>query len=209
MKKIISLALAAIMLFALTGAFCVSGDDITPSEEEIAEAREIMLSFTGIIAGEIIVMFEEGLGNDEMAAVLTRAAEAIYPDSDPSKCFEIREYTRLQLFKVEEKDAPLAYATLKKCEHVLAVDFNFIAVLPEDPPVYILGDVNGDRKVSAIDYMIVKRAVIGTASLGDSLRKACADVDENGKVSAVDYAIIRRYVIGTYRGDAPIGKVIE
>lgn len=59
-----------------------------------------------------------------------------------------------------------------------------------------LGDANGDGRVNAVDYMLVKRAVLGTFSLGE--RTGYADVNRDGAVNAVDYMLVKRAVLGTY-----------
>ena len=59
-----------------------------------------------------------------------------------------------------------------------------------------LGDGNGDGRVNAVDYMLVKRDVLGTFSLGK--RVGYADVNRDGTVNAVDYMLVKRAVLGTY-----------
>ena len=44
--------------------------------------------------------------------------------------------------------------------------------------------------------MLVKRAVLGTFSLGE--RAAYADVNRDGAVDSVDYLFIKRAVLGTF-----------
>lgn len=61
----------------------------------------------------------------------------------------------------------------------------------------VLGDINGNGKVDANDYMLVKRHFLGTYEL-DDIALAAGDCNGDGKISANDYFIIRRHVIGTY-----------
>ena len=61
----------------------------------------------------------------------------------------------------------------------------------------VLGDINGNGKVDANDYMLVKRHFLGTYEL-DDIGIAAGDCNGDGKISANDYFIIRRHVIGTY-----------
>ncbi len=61
----------------------------------------------------------------------------------------------------------------------------------------VLGDVNGNGKVDANDYMLVKRHFLGTYELDDFGIEA-GDCNGDGKITANDYFIIRRHVIGTY-----------
>ena len=61
--------------------------------------------------------------------------------------------------------------------------------------VSIEGDVNNDGKVSALDYILVRKHILNTTLLsGDSLKKA--DVNNDGKVSALDYILIRKIILG-------------
>lgn len=64
--------------------------------------------------------------------------------------------------------------------------------VPTDP--IILGDVNGDGKISPVDYVKVKNHIIGKSVLtGDSLK--AADVNQDGKISPVDYVKIKNKII--------------
>ncbi|HBR30613.1 MAG TPA: hypothetical protein DD733_00870, partial [Clostridiales bacterium] len=59
------------------------------------------------------------------------------------------------------------------------------------------GDVNGDGKVSSIDYLLVKRAFLGTYKLG-AVNAEAADVNNNGLADSADYLRIKRHFYGTY-----------
>lgn len=61
-----------------------------------------------------------------------------------------------------------------------------------------LGDVTGDGKVNATDYMLVKRAVLQTYKLSDAV-KDYADVNGDKKVNSTDYMLIKRAVLQTYK----------
>ena len=65
------------------------------------------------------------------------------------------------------------------------------------PAAYISGDVDGDGKISAKDYAMVKRAVIGSFKLTPAQFER-ADVNGNGRTDAGDYAMVKRHVLGTY-----------
>lgn len=61
----------------------------------------------------------------------------------------------------------------------------------------VTGDLNGNGVVDAADYMLLKRAVLGTFTLTDE-QKAVADVNGDGNVNAMDYMLVKRAVLGTY-----------
>lgn len=71
---------------------------------------------------------------------------------------------------------------------------------PDDPepPAPILGDVDGDGKIDATDYMKLKRFCLGSFDLTDE-QKAVVDVNKDGKVNSLDYMMIKRHVLGTYK----------
>ena len=59
-----------------------------------------------------------------------------------------------------------------------------------------LGELNGDGKVAAADYMLIKRAITGTSIT--EAQKTAADVDKNGTVAAADYMRVKRHITGKY-----------
>ncbi len=59
-----------------------------------------------------------------------------------------------------------------------------------DYEVVIYGDVNGDGKISPLDYARVKNTFLGKSSLSGAYKEA-ADVNKNGSISAIDYARIK------------------
>ncbi len=61
----------------------------------------------------------------------------------------------------------------------------------------LLGDLDGNGKVEAKDYMMLKRHVLGTYQLTDT-QKVAADVNLDGKTDAKDYMMVKRHVLGTY-----------
>lgn len=63
--------------------------------------------------------------------------------------------------------------------------------------VCIKGDINGDGAVSAVDYLLVKRAFLGTYSLSNEKLKA-ADINEDSKVNSIDYLSVKRHFYGTF-----------
>ncbi|MBQ3003924.1 MAG: dockerin type I repeat-containing protein [Clostridia bacterium] len=70
------------------------------------------------------------------------------------------------------------------------------------------GDLNNDGETDSLDYMRLKRYVLGTNELSQKGWYR-ADVNYDGAVDATDYMILKREVMGTY--DRPIirGSVDE
>jgi len=62
--------------------------------------------------------------------------------------------------------------------------------------IVVKGDVSGDGTVDAKDYMMTKRAVLGTYTIEGAGHRAAA-VD-NDKIEVRDYMMIKRVALGTY-----------
>lgn len=61
---------------------------------------------------------------------------------------------------------------------------------------YLPGDVNGDGKVSSLDYIQIKNHIMQSKVLsGNSLVRA--DVNQDGKVTSLDYIKIKNHIMGT------------
>ena len=59
----------------------------------------------------------------------------------------------------------------------------------------ILGDLNEDGKITAIDIVKLQRIITGADKADDAL-KAVADVNKDGKISALDIVCIQRHIVG-------------
>lgn len=60
--------------------------------------------------------------------------------------------------------------------------------------VIIKGDVNGDARATAADYVLIKNHIMGSKSL-DSIQSLGADANGDGKVSAADYVLIKNHIM--------------
>ncbi len=61
----------------------------------------------------------------------------------------------------------------------------------------LTGDVNLNGEVDANDYLMVRRAVVGTLELTAD-QADIADINKNGKIDANDYLLLERIYLGTY-----------
>jgi len=61
--------------------------------------------------------------------------------------------------------------------------------------VVVKGDVNGDGKIYATDYVKVKNHIMGKSSLSGSYLLA-ADINNDGKIYATDYVLIKNHIMG-------------
>lgn len=60
---------------------------------------------------------------------------------------------------------------------------------------YLRGDVNGNGKIDAADYLMVMDTILGKYSM-NSTQKSIADVNNNGKIDAADYLMIMDCILG-------------
>lgn len=65
----------------------------------------------------------------------------------------------------------------------------------------VYGDVNGDGKIKATDYVLIKNKIMGTGILSGPYLEA-ADVNRDGNVKATDYVLIKNSIMG-------IGTIIQ
>lgn len=82
----------------------------------------------------------------------------------------------LYYLEIESYNDPLLYANL-----------HFYSLEPE----YLLGDVNGDGRISILDATTIQRHLAQIEFISVD-RIHCADVDENGQVSITDATMIQR-----------------
>ena len=59
----------------------------------------------------------------------------------------------------------------------------------------VRGDINGDGKMSSLDYVKVKNHIMGTNVLTDIIYKTAADANDDNKISALDYVKIKNYIM--------------
>jgi hypothetical protein len=60
--------------------------------------------------------------------------------------------------------------------------------------VVVRGDINGDGKISAIDYSKVKAHILNTSKLSGAYSLA-ADTSKDGKISAIDYSKVKAHIL--------------
>ncbi len=59
----------------------------------------------------------------------------------------------------------------------------------------VLGDVNGDGEIEALDYIRVRNYIAGRTKM-DELAKLAADVNRDGEIEALDYIRLRNHIAG-------------
>ncbi len=62
----------------------------------------------------------------------------------------------------------------------------------------VMGDVDGDGQIRALDCLKVKRAYLETGAALSSLQKETIGIKNNGEIRAIHYIKLRRACLGTY-----------
>ena len=59
----------------------------------------------------------------------------------------------------------------------------------------IYGDINGDGKISSLDYTLIKNDIMEVKKITDETMKLSADVNGDGKISSLDYTLIKNDIM--------------
>lgn len=59
----------------------------------------------------------------------------------------------------------------------------------------LYGDVNGDGKISAMDYTLIKNHIMEVQQITDTSQKLTADVNNDNRVSTMDYTLIKNHIM--------------
>lgn len=60
--------------------------------------------------------------------------------------------------------------------------------------IIVLGDVNGDGKISSADYVRIKNAILKKVELS-SAQKLASDANNDSKISSADYVRVKNYIL--------------
>jgi hypothetical protein len=101
-------------------------------------------------------------------------------------------YNNHNMYNINEKDIPGTLQRVMPASKGASIE----PATREPTTSSVLGDVNGDGKVSSQDYILIRKHIVGTKLTGDNLKRA--DIDNDGKVGLSDYTIVRKIIIGTY-----------
>lgn len=89
------------------------------------------------------------------------------------------------------------YTTKNNGNIVLKCDGEHIDIQYKDTVVhsFVRGDVNGNGKVDAADYLMVMDTILGKYQM-KAIQKKSGDVNGNGKIDAADYLMIMDCILG-------------
>lgn len=60
---------------------------------------------------------------------------------------------------------------------------------------FVYGDINGDGKISSLDYTLIKNHIMEVKEITDSNMKLVADVNRDNKISSLDYTLIKNDIM--------------
>jgi len=61
--------------------------------------------------------------------------------------------------------------------------------------ISVLGDVNGDGKISSLDYVAIKNQIMNQGNINGIAYQIAANVNEDTKISSLDYVAIKNYIM--------------
>ncbi len=59
----------------------------------------------------------------------------------------------------------------------------------------LYGDVNGDGKITAVDYTLIKNHIMDVKKITSQIQNLGADVNQDNKITAVDYTLIKNHIM--------------
>ena len=62
--------------------------------------------------------------------------------------------------------------------------------------IVINGDVNGDAKISALDYIALRNHIMDASKITNEANVNAADINNDGKISTLDYVAVRNIILG-------------
>ena len=144
--------------------------------------------------------------NNVGAAILPPKAVKVYLSNDGTEFTEATDMSILQIENVaywnESKIEGIArYVKVEFALNGSFVFLNEIEIYGEETdytPEIMLGDVNDDKSVDSLDYLLVKRACFDTYELSEN-ETLRADVNADGIIDSTDYLLVKRIAFGTYK----------
>lgn len=62
-------------------------------------------------------------------------------------------------------------------------------------PIIVNGDITGDAKITALDYISIRNHMMGTSIISDNIKFQAGDMNKDNKISALDYIAIRKIML--------------
>ena len=218
-----------------TGSLKQYADMDWSDSELVASGREERIAYhdsISIMYNKLQEMQEEGKTAEEIARVLSKMRNDIRIESykdDPEGLEKMKE-RNLEKYGHEEGPLPEElYAQYGSWEKVtekafsanvgmdaclgLYDEYYFLYVAlgqveetPADPDMILLGDVDGDGRISILDVSLIQRELVGLPT--SAYIEEAADADGDGEVTILDTTAIQRWLARLPSNDN-IGNPIE
>lgn len=225
MNKLLSLALAVLLLFASVSFAAVAEEDAFSAylagkytDEEICAYVEQVKANSDKTPTRILFRFHDRYGNGktveevkEETANLTEAYIVPLLGESGKIVGQDQNPTYFGIYADEDEIFEIYLKLLLLCsgnEELNASPMGIDSTLPaesEDSPyddLPIRGDCNEDGKVNALDYMLLKKCILRGTTEG--VAWSAADLNFDCELNAVDYMILKRYVMKTISELPPI-----
>ena len=75
----------------------------------------------------------------------------------------------------------------------LIIEYNEMPI--EEYECLIYGDVNGDGKISSLDYTLIKNHIMDVRKIKGNVVEKAADVNGDEKISSLDYTLIKNHIM--------------
>jgi len=120
--------------------------------------------------------------------------------------FGVKDYTSVDTLKASFKksdkvfvsdDGSLISGSSLVCTGNLIYTLGADGKVLDSLTLVILGDVTGDGKIGASDYMKIKKAIANSSLISGAFVEA-ADVNKDGKIGAADYMMVKKYIAGAF-----------
>lgn len=99
-------------------------------------------------------------------------------EPDPEVPTEPETLEEVEETNLEEQISTISEPIIKECTFILSVN----------------GDVNGDGKISSVDYVMVKNHILNIKRIKGS-KSLSADVNFDKKISSIDYVMIKNHIL--------------
>lgn len=174
-KRLILIFLALVCLFAL-----------------IPATAGLAVSDT---TGCIHVDFTNDVGYEDSFTYIRELAAIVFPGQTAEECGNAICFfaNGVQFYKVDAQTISEKLTAVKAKSYVKSADDEPVSLTDD---MILCGDLNGDGSLEAVDYILTKKIVLGSASATMSQMYA-ADANSDRTVDAVDYLLIKKCVLGT------------
>lgn len=136
-----------------------------------------------------------GSGSSPKTADLAVIILGNLTDSSGNKWYKIQSDTALKSNRTDT-EWDNQYNFNRDYLYIPASNVTIVEKGDSNVAAYLPGDVNGDGKVSSLDYIQIKNHIMKTKVLsGGSLDRA--DINQDGKISSLDYIKVKNHIMGS------------